>query len=266
MPINREEIKNILVVRNDRFGEFLLNIPAFRAVKESFPQALLIAVVDPRIKELVKAIKCVDETKEWASGRHPLKEKIALFKWLRAKSIDLAIMLNPSRDFNLLTFIAGIPIRAGYDRKLGFLLNYKIKDAKHLAEKHEVDYNLDLVGLVGARTYDKSLSLAVGGNSNNPEILGRAIVLHPWASDPVKQWPEESFRLLAEKIISEIKVKVLIIGGQENMDKSQRLFCGFDNSLLDMTGRTTFGELALLLKESRLLVSGDSGPVHLGCA
>ena len=51
MQIDRKVIKNILVIRNDRFGEFLLNIPALRALKETFKDARIIAVVDYSVKE-----------------------------------------------------------------------------------------------------------------------------------------------------------------------------------------------------------------------
>ena len=60
-------IKNILVVRNDRFGEFLLNIPAMRALKELYPQAKLTLAVNPAVCELPD--EGVNFSGKWFKGK-----------------------------------------------------------------------------------------------------------------------------------------------------------------------------------------------------
>jgi ADP-heptose:LPS heptosyltransferase len=190
---------------------------------------------------------------------------------LRRKNIDLAVLLNPSKEFNLFTNLAGIPIRVGYARKWGFLLNHKIKDKKYLGERHEVEYNLELVDLVGAITEDKTLSLridndALEGLDLKIEKYDSLVALHPWTSDPMKQWPLSSFQELTKRLIKELGIKMVIIGGREELNKSIEIFQNFDNHLLNITGKTTLKQLAALLKNCRLLISGDSGPVHLACA
>jgi len=287
MQIDRKTIKNILVVRNDRFGEFLLNIPALRALKETFSDARLIVVVDPYTKELAESVLFIDEIIEWGRQRHSLSEKLRLIKLLRKKSIDMAIMLNPSKDFNIITRFAGIPIRVGYDRKWGFLLTHKIKDRKHLGGKHEIEYNLELASLVGAKTKDRTVSISIddtiaddllkdAGIENNDNL----VALHPWTSDPIKQWPLQNFFELAKRLIREQDMRVIIIGGKDELAKSIELFPpqnvadsprimannNIDSNLINLTARTTLTQLAALLKKCKVLISGDSGPVHLACA
>ncbi len=63
LPV-KKNIKNILVVRNDRFEEFFLNIPVFRVLKETFVDAKLIAAVNPSVKELAACIPYIDEILE----------------------------------------------------------------------------------------------------------------------------------------------------------------------------------------------------------
>ena len=208
MQINPQLIKNILVVRNDRFGEFLLNIPAIRALKETFTGAKLIVVVNPYVRELTCVVPFIDEIIEWGDKKHSFLQRLKLLGFFKKKNIDMAIMLNPSKEFNILTFLAGIPIRAGYDKKCSFLLNLKMKDKKNLGEKHEVLYNLELVGLVGAKTQDLSLSLKIEDNIINglgydftSEPRATFLAIHPWTSDPVKQWPLENFKGLARKYL-----------------------------------------------------------------
>ena len=266
------EIRNILVLRNDRFGEFLLNIPALRALRETFVKARVIVVADPYVRELAEAVPFIDEIIEWGRQEHSLFQKLRLISLLKKKNIDMAIMLNPSKEFNILTYLAGIPVRVGYDRKWGFLLTHKIKDKKYLGEKHEIEYNLELVGIVGAKTEDKAMSLKIEeGTIKNPteyfhlENSDNLVALNPWTSDPVKQWPKAHFSNLAKRLAEELKLKIVIIGGKEESREGE-IFDNLGSGMVNMTGRTTLKELAALLKKCRLLVSGDSGPVHLACA
>jgi len=242
-------IKNILVIRTDRFGEFLLNIPAIRALKELYPQAKLTLAVNLIVYELAGLVECVDQVVVW--------EQIK--KYLRKNKFDLAVILNPTKEAHMASFLAGIPMRLGYDRKWGFLLTHKIKDTKHLGDRHEVECNLELVNLIGAHTQNKSF-LIKSSESYFPEFAGKKIIaMHPFTSDPVKQWPAERFKVLAQRIKHELKLEVIIIG--LSLTNSN-----IDRSIIDMTNKTTLVELAALLKRCSLLISGDSGPVHLAAA
>lgn len=269
--MNKLSQKNIIVFRNDRFGEFLLNIPSFRAIKQSFPDAKLNVVVSSHVKELAESIEYIDNVIEWNGQKHSLKDIIKFIRFLKKNRFDITVILNPSKEFNLIVYLAGIPIRAGYDKKWGFLLNYKLKDNKFLGQKHEIDYNLELVNLIGAKTEDKSLSLVIKNTVLPKKIIPRNnedfLVIHPWTSDPIKQWPIENFIALSKKIICELKIRILIIGGNLEAQESPRYFGNLSGELItDITGKTSLLELAYILKKSGLLISSDSGPVHLACA
>lgn len=256
-------LKNILIVRNDRFGEFLLIIPALRAIKQAYPDAKITAVIDPQLKDLAKCVDFIDELIFWPPAKHSPIQKLRLLKNLRKSHFDAAVMFNPSKEFNFFTYFSGIPVRVGYDRKAAALLTHKVKDLKHLGIKHEISYNLDLVSLINARTNDLSLSL----NLKHCAVKNIAdIVIHPWTSDPIKQWPIENFIVLAKRITSELSRNVTIIGGPEEAQKSQQCFNGLGENIKNLAGKTTLTELACLLSKSKLLISADSGPVHLaGC-
>ncbi|MFH1888581.1 MAG: glycosyltransferase family 9 protein [Candidatus Omnitrophota bacterium] len=273
MRIDKEAVKNILVLRNDRFGEFLLNIPALCALKETFRNARLTVVVDPCVKELAERVAYIDEIIEWGRSRHPLSEKIRLISVLREKKVDIAVMLNPDRDFNIIAYIAGIPVRVGYNRKWGFLLTHKKEDRKYLGERHEVEYNLEMVSSVSAHAEDRSISLSIRENDikDITDLLSlkegdKMVAVHPWTSDDLKQWPAGNFRELSEGLSGVPGIKVVIVGGKEEAKKSAELFRGMDNRIVDLTGKTTLIQLAALLKKCELIISGDSGPVHLACA
>jgi len=275
MEKKNKEIKNILCVRNDRFGEFLLNIPALRALKETFIDAKLTAVVDPYLSDLTKSIPLIDEVIEWGQGPHLLREKVKLILLLRRRHIDIAVMLNPSKEFNIFSLLAGIPVRVGYARKCGFLLTHKLEDVKYMEKRHEVEYNLELVGLLGAKTDNPALSLTLENDALNPMLRNYGITdsdvlvaLHPWTSDPVKQWPLDNFRSVANELLRYPQIKVIVIGGKDESRESSD-FCESilrQSNLIDLAGKTSLRELAMLLKKCKLVISGDSGPVHLAAA
>jgi ADP-heptose:LPS heptosyltransferase len=257
-------IKNILAVRTDRFGEFLLNIPAFKALKDTYQTAKLTLAVNPAVEELARMIDCIDETIPWEDDVRGIFELMFASYKIRKAKFDLCVIFNPSREFNIVSYLAGIPVRVGYDRKCGFLLTHKTKDEKHLALKHEVEYNLGLARLAGAGFKDYPLTLSTNNDiiKDLLESVGirpheKLIAVHPWTSDPLKQWPIENFRELVSKIFGRISMRIIIVGKNEG----QGLRAG-----IDFTNKTSLPQLAALLKRSSLLISGDSGPVHLAAS
>ncbi|MDD5465371.1 MAG: glycosyltransferase family 9 protein [Candidatus Omnitrophica bacterium] len=262
----KPEIRKILAIRNDRFGEFLLNIPAMRALKELYPQAKLTLAVNSAVCELAGAVECVDAVVVWDEVKGNL----------RKHKFDLCVVLNPTKEAHIACFFAGIPVRVGYNRKWGFLLTHKLKDTKSLGDRHEVDCNLELVGLIGARTRNKEIASSCLRLPRNDkyDFLAGAVAIHPFTSDPVKQWPVERFKELAWRIAQEMKAKVVFVGKTEEWGQSpfgdsphSQPPSGTDYSeVMDLINKTSLVELAALLKRCSLLISGDSGPVHLAAA
>lgn len=263
-------VKNILAVRNDRFGEFLLNIPGFRALKRDFAGSRVTLAVHPYVHDLARCIEEVDDIMTWENRKHGFLQIFKFAGELKNKDFDLAVIFNPSKEMNIISFLAGIPKRCGYDRKWGFLLTHKMEDKKHLGQFHEIEYNLQLAALAGAKTEDKNLSLKIDdgiidtlldefGLRENHDL----VAVHPWTSDSFKQWPAENFARLAKRLEKELKKTVLIIGGSQELEKSMMVFNPWISRSVNLTGKTSLIQLAALLKRCRLLISCDSGPVHL---
>ena len=204
-------MRKVLIIRNDRFGEFLLNIPVFRAVKETWPDVELTVGVHPGVLELTRAVPYIDKAIVFPTGRLSLFHQVGLIWQLRREHYDAAVVLNPSATAHELINCAGIPLRVGYACKHAFFLNRTMPDQKHQGLKHEVENNLDLARLLGCSTQNHSLVLSIPPDVDKSisakfGLCGGEtyVAVHPWTSDPVKQWPLANFERLVKLLLYNI--------------------------------------------------------------
>jgi ADP-heptose:LPS heptosyltransferase len=243
-----------------------------RALKQAYPFAQLSLAADPSVRGLAGCIDVVDEVIPWENRRHAFAEIIRFAREIKKYRFDLCVIFNPTRDFHLVSFLAGIPSRVGYNRKWGFLLTRRLNDEKYLGLKHEVEYNLELAALAGGGESVPPLSLTIDERvitrmaacfSQDKDLIS----VHPFTSDPQKQWPLAHFLALIKKLSASPKIQVAVIGGREERDKNHDFIVSLGSNAVDMVGKTSLVELGAVLKKSSLLISADSGPVHLAsCA
>lgn len=264
--------RRILVVRNDRMGDLLMSLPAVRQIRSAFPEAKVTLLIRQELEPLLEGHPDVDRILLWDPGQGPA----AAVRWgrrLRRERFDCALILNPSKLFHAASFLAGIPVRAGYRRKWGFLLNRSIPDTKQKRAGHEADYNLEPLSLLGIRPSEPVLELPVRPEldaqalrlmeSHGIRPLPRPVAIHPWTSNPAKSWPLESFLEVAGGL-SRSGRPVLLIGEPSpvrgELDELRA------NGVVDLTGKVPLRILPALLRRCGLLISNDSGPAHVAAA
>ena len=262
----------LLIVRNDRMGDLLMSLPAVREVRSAFPYARLTLLVRKGLEPLLQPHPDLDHLWVWDPAQG--QGFGAILRWgfrFRREHFDAALILNPTRLFHAASFLAGIPIRAGYRRKWGFLLNRAVPDTKSARDLHESEYNLEIVRLLGIPSREPVLSLPERSEADQEarrilESRGvpfsvRPVALHPWTSNPVKGWPMESFRELAGRLVRSGQT-ILWIGEPEGKD-----FHPPESSQgINLTGQVPLRLLPALLRCCAVLVSNDSGPVHVAAA
>ena len=169
-----------------------------------------------------------------------------------------------------------VPQRVGYKNdKFGGLLTHPVKDTRHQGLKHEAEYCLDLLMSAGIEqagldvfipAHKDDETWAANWFAANGITPGELIAFHPGASDAVKLWPAASFARLAEDLTRRYAAKIVLIGGPETGGIAAEIISSSKVSILDMTAKTTVGQMAGILRRCRLLVSNDSGPLHVGAA
>ncbi len=265
--------RNILVVRADRMGDVVLTVPAIRALKKAFPAARVSVWLDASTRPLLQGlpfideILCEDKTRGWPGY-------FSFIQTLRRKQFDLAVVFHTKRHTNAACALAGIPQRLGYrNNKNGWLLTRPVEDRRHFGEKHEVEYCLDLLQGVGVRANDLSLELARDPAADAwardfvaKELAGEPfLAIHADASCDTRLWPASSYARLIDSLKGR-GLKIVLVGRREAGDCARDICRQVAYPVVDMTAKTSLGQLVSLFRLARAVISNDSGPVHVAAA
>ena len=268
----------ILLTRTDRIGDVVLSTPAVKAVRDKYPDAHIAFMVRPYARDIVEGNPYLDEViiYDKYGKQKSLFSTIRFALALRKKKFDLAVMLHPTNRVHLVAYLAGIPERIGYDRKLAFFLTKKVPHLKQEGKKHELDYTLDLLKSAGIEAMTRELFVPVHENDirKGKKLLEEyhvgkdvpLIAVNPGASCPSKRWPAENFATLCDALADRHKARIFIVSDEANKMSAQAVAKGMRYEPVNLAGKTTIGELAAILSKCSLFISNDSGPVHIACA
>jgi len=274
--MNISNVKRILITRTDRMGDVVLSLPAIRAVRKAFPGAYIAVMVQPRMDDLLKGNPHIDEVIVYDKNKKQkgIFNNISFIRQLRSKRFDTALILHTTKRINLICFLTGIPKRIGYARgKADFLLTDKIAYTKKLGEKHEAEYSLDILRYLGIEPeFLLPFIYVQRDDEKKADILlksldiGRGekfVVLHPGASCVSKMWPLENFAKTGDMLIEDLKIKVMINLAPDQAALGEKVRGMMNNKPVFFCAPATLGVLAALFKKASLVISNDSGPVHV---
>ncbi len=275
-----EKQKNILIVRTDRIGDVVLTTPAIAALRNHFPNERISILVSAQTVDLVVGNPNLDDVLvDDRRGRNRgLFGFWQLVMFLRKRKFDIAINFHTKRRTNLLLFLAGIPQRIGYrNEKWGFLLTDPLEDERASGIKHESQYCLDVLQMLGVDepAADAYVPVQEQGRIWFEEELKRReffharpwIVIHSGSSCPTKKWPVSCFAELMTLLEKKYQCGFILIGGADNCETVQELLAHYGKEgVLNLTGQVSLAQLVAVLSSCDLLVSNDSGPVHIAAA
>ncbi|MDP8258169.1 MAG: lipopolysaccharide heptosyltransferase II [Candidatus Aadella gelida] len=270
--------RRILITRTDRMGDVVLSTSVIRSVRKQFPEAYIAFMVRPENKDIVMCNP--DLNRVIVYDKYGLQKKFfSTVKFafaLRKDKFDTAIMLHPTNRVHIMSFLAGISKRIGYDKDMGWLLTNKMPHKKNMGERHETDYNKDLLAYAGfdvsgynnkpymyTTSEDKGL---IDSIEKSHSLKEKKIALHVGASCASKRWPPERFAKVADVLIKEYGCDVVLIGADKTEKYSSLVVSSMKENAVDLTDNLLLGELAELLSRCMLFISNDSGPVHIASA
>jgi len=266
----------ILIVRTDRLGDVVLSTPVIKNLRLFFPKSHIAFMCRPYTRGALEGNPDLDELiiyDKYGTQKN-LWAAIKFSFYLRKKKFDLALILHPTNRTHLITFLARIPERVGWDKKLGILLTKRIKHIKQEGKKHELEYTLDLLRALNipVKSKDTYFPLTLEAKRKVEEVLkGQAvaendkfIVIHPSASCPSKRWPQERFQRVIKLLKERVSFKIIVITSQSEREFGERLVG--DSGVIDLRGSLSISEIGALLKKASLFISNDSGPIHIAAS
>jgi lipopolysaccharide heptosyltransferase I len=267
----------LLIVRLSSLGDVVHTVPAVVALRRGFPEAKLTWVVEAQYREIVENCAPVDavvvsRTRRWVSLLHSPAAWAASSRFLRELRQhgrgEVAIDFQGLMKSAAIARASGAAERFGFDRKaireplaLAFLNRRVAIDPA----MHVVDQNRALAVAAGAASIpaDFSSFSALPGDPQGRFVEFRgAVLLHPGGGQARKLWPEERFVAIARMLLRK-GARVALIWGPGERERAARIAAAAGASLVP---DSNLRDLAALLAGARLVVSGDSGPLHLAAA
>ncbi len=264
-------MRKFLVVNMNYMGDALLTTPAIAALRQAFPDAQIDTVVgagtaaevlhgNPDLNHIIA------RTARGGAGR-----LMQIYRLLRAGRYTDAVILPPLPGYAFAAWLARTPRRVGLGGRgmNPFLTQFRRTKAVHMA-----DAMLDTMPLPSGAKRLRRLVVAVDPDSEEAanrllaeygiEPGSSLLAVNVGATRPQKRWFAESF---AETLNGLQDIPVVLVGaGAEDTQMAAAILRQTQSSPINLVGKTKVNVLAAVLKRCDLLISGDSGPMHLATA
>ena len=273
----KQSIKKILVTRTDKLGDVILTLPLITELKRNFPESKITFLVSNYVKDLIENYEGVDEL-IFIEDFQTVKSKIRYFK---NQEFDVAINVFPRFELALTLFLSGIKIRIGSGyRWYSFLYNKKIKEHRKYAEKHESDYNLNLLKpLIQNINYDKKYYFNYSPEDfrnlkkklQGFDFQKKFIIIHPSSKGSAVDLPLEKITNLCSEILKIFEdFNVVLTGTKDDINTTGEIInsteSGVRNRIFNFAGLLNLKELLILIDNSSLFISNSTGPIHIAGA
>ena len=273
-------VKRLLVRGTNWLGDAVLMAPALSALRQGFPQARIVLLAKPPVAELFQGHPAIDEILQYRRlGIHAgIGGKWRLARSLRSHQFDLAVLFQNAFEAALIAALAGIPRRYGYPTDgRGFLLTHRVTQLPGLRERHEVEYYLELLRPMGFSISSQAPMLYTSPEEDHEAaariesfgvLSGQPIIgLNPGSTyGTAKRWLPERYAEVADRLAAEYNAHVLIFGGHGEEALGGAIAGRLAASRTVLSGRTTVRELMALIKQCRLFLTNDAGPMHIANA
>ncbi len=275
-----KNIKRLLIRSTNWIGDAIMTTPCVTAIRNIFPDAKIYMLTKPWVAPVFEHSPYIDHLIIYdGSGRHKgMIGKIRLAKDLRPYRFNGTILLQNAFEAALITFLAGISIRLGYNRDARrLLLSHPVPCTQDIKKEHQTRYYLNILKSAGFKTGNPGLYLQLGQKDKirGKEILDqngissedKLVGINPGATyGPAKQWPMDRYAALADRIQESTGARIIIFGGPGDINTGQKISRLMKHKPVDLSGSTRLGEAMSLIKKCALFITNDSGLMHVAAA
>jgi len=289
-PLTPESIdpRRILVIRLDLIGDLVLSMTIVRALKHTYPDAKIdllalpssaqVITGDPDLNKIItydpnvwRRPRALIQPLNWGKAYH-------VFSRLRAQRYDIAVSAFGQWG-GILAVASGATRRVGFGRESypGFMTDSVPGRHWHPGDhKHEVDYCLELARAAGARTNAADRIPYLYVDSLAQEQLTQLfehegivpekpiIACHISSNNgQSKRWPNPYWATLIDKLIRGLNAQVILTGAPGDKSLIECVTQEMHEQAFNLAGKTSLPQLVALLKRANMVISGDSGPMHI---
>lgn len=271
--------RRVCLIKPSALGDVIHALPVLATLRDRWPSARFSWVINRGLAGLVEGHPALDEVIPFDRNRAGLSPRgLALtsrfFVDLRRRGFDLAIDLQGLFRSGLMTFATAAPIRVGRaDAREGASVFYTHQMSSHAT--HAVDRLLDLAIAFGAERTSPRFDLAIRDSDRQwaeTRLAGLPrplLVLNPGARWITKRWPPAHFAEVARRAVARFGAGVVVVGAAEDRPLAAAIRRELDPiglPIRDLTGQTSLMELAAVMARADLVLSNDTGPLHLAVA
>ena len=275
----------LLIVRNDKLGDFILSIPVFALIKQYLPQSQLHAFVPNYTSEIAINCNFIDKALIDPGSSATFSEQLHTIKSIRREKYDAIITLYSTTRVGIFSFLSGVKYRLAPATKIAQLFyNHRLNQRRSKSLKPEYEYNLDLAikyltdSGISVKEVPKAPFLSFDTDEmtkvrinfckdNYLDINTKFIFVHPGTGGSATNLSLEQFAKLAKNLNSNKKYTFVITDGPgeiEYANKLSILLKDLPHIVYHSTGGLiNFSKIILL---SDLFISGSTGPLHIAGA
>jgi heptosyltransferase-2 len=269
-------IKRILVIQTAFLGDVILCTSLIKASKKLFPDSIISFLLIPETKNILENNPHLNEIIVYdKKGKDKgVKNFFKMVEKMKKRNFDLALIPHRYLRSALLAYFAKITKRIGFDKSTGsFLFTQKVT---YQNNSHEVERNLSLLKNFAGDLLDKTPELFPSsqdfsyaqelledsGVKDNDKIVGIA----PGSIWATKRWLPERFAEISDRLIREVGAKVIFLGSKEDEKLCLEIADLMEEKPIILAGKTNILQSTAIISRCKVVLSGDSAPVHMASA
>ncbi len=285
VPLQRSA-RSILIVQLGDIGDVVLSIPAFRTVRENFPEAKVTVAVRAKAHELISQIPWVDGAiavnEDRRSPLGELRHQREFFSLVRRHRFDLAFDLRTGTRGAILAWLSGAKERVGFFDPEGhwrnrlFTRRYRLE---YRLPQHVSAYYSSLLRAHGLTVSEAAPEMRVPSEMREraAKILQAegipaqlpVVAIQPFSLWRYKEWGTDKLVILVRRILATCRASIAITGSPDERSRAEEIVGRFEPDtphVYNLAGKTSLGELSALIAACRLFIGLDSAGIHIAAA
>ncbi|MBD50436.1 MAG: hypothetical protein CMB08_00735 [Euryarchaeota archaeon] len=273
MQNTSQKIENILILRTSSLGDICHMLPFVYTLRNEYPNANISWVIGRNEAEFLQKIDGINFV--IFDKKNTFKSYLKIARELKDIKFDVMFLMQVSLRANIISLFVNSKIKLGYDSARSsdlhsIFTNKKIDSSKH---SHVVDVFLSFLNTINIKKekflYSWDISEKVTKEDffkEHPDLKNEYFILSPCSRSKNRNWLIDRYAYVADYICDRYGINCVISSSRDKFERDfvEEIIKKMKSSPINFSGKTSLHELFTLIKNSKLLISPDSGPIHIG--